>query len=384
MLANATEQDLSEYQRDLKNVKNRASTDLQHNVYQNRTQFIKISKEAEKLKTEMLALHGLMNDLTSTLEQMGWTPKSSVDEGARKRNNRSSVANLEAMWNSQLQALWKMIEGSQKFVAAIPGRHVVLTSDGWVELDSATWKTRRPAHLVLLNDHLLVAIRKRKRPDPKLPSEGQKLPTKLVADRCWPLQEIDLIDLTSGAKDVKGPFRNYTQITGAITIRHGEQSFTYRSERPESNQKNDFAIAFRRTVEELRRTERAENNEAGKKTNETMNYLATRDAAVSKDAGLLRSLSRSRDRPELLIDVDGKQRNLRWVEGQIDELDIEIALQRFADAVGRVETLRKLAKGLKSNSVAQDLITVKVDERAGKLAGMRLPRPFVLRRALPY
>ena len=363
---------MANYQRDLQKIKNRASTDLQYNVYQNRTQFIKISKEAEKLKTEIQTLQGLMNDLSSTLEQTGWTGPSGrlggADDAARKRANRSSVANLEAMWNTQLQTMWKMIEGSQKFIAAIPGRHVVLEMEGWVELDAATWKTKKPAHLVLLNDHLLVATRKRKRTDPSRSAQGQKAPTKLVAEHCWPLAEIDLVDLTSGAKEVRGPFAQQTQITGAVTVRHGDRAFTYRTEQPESGQKDEFVAAFKRTVEELRRTERTTTEVAPGR--ETMNYLASRDRVVSQNPGLLRSLSKSKDRSEeLLIDLEGKQRNLRWVEQQIDDLDIEIALHRFDAAVEHIEQHRKLAKSLTSNPVAKDLIMVKVDERASQLAG---------------
>ncbi|CCF46783.1 exocyst complex component EXO84 [Colletotrichum higginsianum] len=54
----------------------------------------------------------------------------------------------------------------------------------------------------------------------------------------------------------------------------------------------------------------------------------------------------------------------------MDELDIDIALQSFEPAVGRVEKLKNLARGLKNNAVAQDFISFKVEERCAKLAGM--------------
>ena len=374
-LTNASEQDIIEYQQSLKKVKNRASTDLQHNVYQNRTQFIKISKEAEKLKGEMQTLRGLMSELTTTLAQTSVSSSTgrrspSFDEGsssARKRANRSSVANLEAMWTTQLQVLWKNIEGSQKFLPAIPGRHVVQESGYWVELDAATWKPRRPVHMVLLNDHLLIATRKRKRVDPSM-AATQKAPTKLVAERCWPLYDIDLVDLALGAKEIKGPFRETKDISNAITVRQGQESFTYYSDRADAKEKTDLLLAFKRTVDELRRAERAEVDEMGK-TKDTLNYAHPRNPSISRGPNLMEPLGRSRDRPDILIDVDGKQRSLRWVESQIDELDIEIALQRFEEAVTRVEQLRRLAKGLKNNIVAQNFVVAKVDERVSKLAG---------------
>ena len=319
----------------------------------------------------MQTLQGLMNDLTITLEQAAANSGSQRDDVVRKRNNRSSVANLEAMWSTQLQALWKQIEGSQKFVAAIPGRHVVLEQSGWTELDTATWKAKKPIHLVLLNDNLLVAARRRKRIDPNLAKQGQKAPTKIVAERCFPLQEIDIIGLSTA-----GPNQQAQQITGAISVRHGAEAFTFRHDQPEGKQKNDFMLAFKRAVEELRRTEKVENGGLGNtKAQDSLNYLASRDTAVASNTGLMRSLSKSaKDRPEMLIDVDGKQRNMRWVESQIDELDIEVALQRFEEAVRHVEFLRGIAKGLKNNSVALDLINAKVNERASKLAGKQQPQ----------
>ncbi|MCJ1311814.1 exocyst complex component exo84 [Agyrium rufum] len=394
VLAGATEADIQEYQASLRKVQNRASSDLQQNVYQNRTQFIKISKEAEKLKDEMRSLRGLMSDLSSTLSQASLSAPTangqrspSFDENsvsARKRANRSSVANLEALWNTQLQALWKNIEGSQKFLPAIPGRHVVMESGQWIELDSATYKSRRPVHLVLLNDHLLVATKKTKRVDPgsmlSPNAAQQKAPTKLVAIRCWPLTEIDLTEPDASRVP------NGKDIANALTIRHGQESFTVRSNRSSSSEKTSIILAFKRTVDELRRAEKAEVGEqqlgnglsnpgaTAKSVNangrqENINSLVSRDPAIANSPGILRSLSKTKDRgAEILIDVDGRQHNLRWVEGQIDELDIEIALQGFEEAVTHVEQLRKLAKGLKGNTLAQEVIMAKVDERAKKLA----------------
>lgn len=370
LLANASEQEIQDYQESLRKVKNRTSTDLQQNVYQNRTQFIKISREAEKLKGEMRTLRTLMSELTNALGQTslsnGVNPMSIVSEDrAAKRANRSSVANLESMWNVQLQTLWKTVEGSQKFLPAVPGRHIVMETGHWVELDSATWKPRRPVHIVLLNDHLLVAAKKRKRVDQSQAQRGPA-PTKLVAEECWQLQDIDMIDL--GANLGAGQSREDAEdrgVTNAINIRFGAKSFTYRHDQRNSSAKSELLATFRKTVEDLRRALRAE-AEAASKSTESLSYL-TRHVSVRRH-DLFDGMDNTRDKPEVRIDVDGKQHNLRWVEGQIDELDIDIALQHFEQAVANVERLRKLAKGLKGNTIAQDVINMKVDERANKLA----------------
>ncbi|KAL9075740.1 MAG: hypothetical protein Q9161_001492 [Pseudevernia consocians] len=383
LLSDASDQELRDYQASLRKLKNRTSTDLQQNVYQNRTQFIKISKEAEKLKGEMRTLRGLMSELTTSLNQASINagapePRAALDDGARsrarKQANRSSVANLEAMWNTQLHTLWKNVEGSQKFLPAIPGRHVVLEQSTWLELDAATWKAKRYAHIFLLNDHLMVATKRKRRIDPNAMTNGdagQTSSSRTVADKCWPLQDIDIVDLASvGSSNIS----DRSGMSNAISIRYGHESFTYRSDKSSTTEKPNLLQAFRRTADELRRALQEDMEENINKSKETIDYLTTRDPALSNKTDLLRSLSGAKDRPEILIDVDGKHQNLRWVDGQIDELDSEVALQKFEDAVRHVEKFRRLAKGLKGNMLAQDLISTKVDERARKLADILVLR----------
>lgn len=376
MLANATEAEIDDYQSELRKLKNRASADIQRNVYQNRTQFIKISNEADKLKGEMRSLRALMTELTGALGQatIGHSPDPTspeIEDHVPKRSaNRSSVANLESMWNVQLQTLWKSVEGSQKFLPAVPGRHIVLETGHWAELDSATWKPRRPVHLVLLNDHLLVAAKKRKRVDQSSPNHRGPVPTKLVAEECWPLQDIDMIDLAAHLGS--GPAREEAEdrgITNAVNIRVAGKPFTYRHDKRDSSGKDELLATFRKTVEDLRRALRSETEAAGK-SSESLGYMGGRNSLYGPKPDPLDNSEHRRDKAELRIDVDGKQQNLRWVEGQIDDLDIAIALQRFEESVSSIERLRKLAKGSRGNSIAQDVINSKVDERAAKLAGV--------------
>lgn len=328
----------------------------------------------------MRTLRGLMSELTTSIGNASIStvapePRISLENGAtraRKQANRSSVANLEAMWNVQLHALWKNVEGSQKFLPAIPGRHVVYETGYWMELDAATWKSKRPAHIFLLNDHLLVATKRKKQrvhPDALVIGDAaQKSSTNLIADRCWPLQEIDMIDIAASGGSLNLA-NEKSEMSNAISIRHGHESFTYRFDKPSPTEKASLLQAFKRAADELRRALRADTEEFSSKAQETIDYFATRDPALSKKPDLVQSMISTKDRPEILIEVDGKHQNFRWVEGQIDELDSEVALQRFEDAVRHVEKLRRLARGLKGNITAQDLILAKVDERARKLGG---------------
>lgn len=371
VLGNATEDQIREFEESLKNLKVRAAQDMQQNLMQNRTQFIKISKEAEKLKTEMRALRNLMSDLKSNTTALraasmkNEEPTSfggQVSSGLSKRDKRSSVADRSALWNSQMQALYKNVEGSQKFLPNSGGRHVVQNAGPWIELDNATYKSRRAMQIFLLNDHLLIASRKKRKAD--APGESRGPMSKLVADRCWPLLDIEVVDM-SGTGDSAGTGRN--KLADAIMVRGGGlESFIYRTEKPDDPEKKGLLLNVRRAVEELRKGLRSE-MEATNKAKETINYFASRDPGLLQKTELLETLS---DIKDMLIEVDGNQQNLRWVESQMDELDIDVALQKLEPAVARVEKLKGLARGLKNNAVAQDFINFKVEERCTKLAGM--------------
>nr|POE72295.1 exocyst complex component exo84 [Quercus suber] len=387
ILGDASENDIRAYQNELQNLKLHTSTDLQHNVYQNRTQFIKISKEADKLKTEMRTLRTFMGELTGALghatnaaggTELGNGNMLSVTD--RKRANRSSVANLEAMWSTHLQTLWKRVEGSQKYLPALPGRHIVMESQRWVELNAATWKPKRRVALVLLNDHLLVATEKKRadvlvtgqNPAPpgrnnaaSTPSIVGQSQTTLVADRCWALQDVSLADISSQASS--GSSMGAKNIVNAISIRSGTESFTYAT--TDNAAKAGLIVAFRKAQEDLRKQIAAEHGERERALDE-MAALSGRNSRSLKQAasselldggGLGRSNS-------VLIDVDGRQQSLRWVESQIDGLDIDIALQRFEEAVARIEKLRKIAHSIKGNTIAQEIILSKVNERAARVA----------------
>lgn len=371
VLSDATEDQIRDFENQLRILKTRAASDLQQSVMQNRTQFIKISKEAEKLKTEMRALKNLMSELkvnTTALRAASMKGEDASVTGEittlSKRDKRSSVADRSALWNSQMQALYKNVEGSQKFLPNASGRHVVQNAGPWIELDNATYKSRRAMQIFLLNDHLLIASRKKRKTDASH-ADARGPIMKMVADRCWPLLDIEVIDmLSTGESSTSG---NRNKLADAIMVRGvGQESFIYRTEKPEDPEKKSLLLNVRKAVEELRKGLRSE-MEANNKARETINYFASRDPGLLQKTELLATLS---DIKDMLIEVDGKQQNLRWVESQIDELDIDIALQKFEPAVARIEKLKGLARGLKNNAVAQDFINFKVEERCARLAGM--------------
>ncbi|KAF8475760.1 Cullin repeat-like-containing domain protein [Kalaharituber pfeilii] len=386
ILANATDQEIKEFLERLRDSRRRTSSDLQKNVFVNRTQFILISKEIDKLKSEMRTLRGLLNDLHNTTSSLKLEPEipgsaalnaPSMDmylsnSKARKAANRNSIADLTALHMTHLQTLWKQVEGAQKFLPAVPGRHILVESRDWLELNAATWKPRRQVHMVLLNDHLLLAAKKRKRVDPNNPHASQRKDgggpmVKLVAERCWPLVEIEMVDLSPDSKSGRG--NRGEAMSNAINIRVGKESFVFRNE--DKDLKVKLLIAFKKTADELRKALRAE-SEDKHRIRDSLTYLTARDPALLSQGELLKTLSAtmSKDQPSILFHFDGQPRNLRWVENQMDDLDERIAHRRFEDSVALLEKLRNLAISLKNNLLAADLVTIKLDERAARLASL--------------
>jgi len=332
----------------------------------------------------MRTLRTLMSDLTAVLSHAasaGAKSDSNSDSHLdRKRSNRSSVANLEALWSTHLQTLWKRVEGSQKYLPAVPGRHVVHESGRWVELNAATWKPRRRVHLILLNDHLLFASEK-KRLDPSgmsptsqnrhQPSHQPPTHTHLVAERCWPLQDVQMADISTRPSQSSSSRSDKSSLNNAVSVRVAHESWTFAatSGPDASADTSALLVAFRKAVEDLRKTMAAEHGERERALDELA--FLTGDSRLLQKAKTTEGIeSHQENRASTLIDVDGKQQSLRWVENQIDSLDIAIALHHFDQAVNLTEKLRKLSRNIKGNVVAQEIINLKLDQRAAKLAAI--------------
>lgn len=97
------------------------------------------------------------------------------------RRDRSSVAILEKIWDNQLTKLLRNVEGSQKYLSPKPGRHILMETGDWIELNIATLKPLQNVHIFILNDTVLVAGRAR---------EKQK---DLVVSQCAPLRDVSAV-----------------------------------------------------------------------------------------------------------------------------------------------------------------------------------------------
>jgi hypothetical protein len=94
-----------------------------------------------------------------------------------------------------MQSLHVQISGSAKFAPATPGRHVVAEMDGIWALNAATYKVVSVVRFVILDDAVLVARRRRGAAAATTgTSTAGEAGGKLVAERCWPLNEMLVLD----------------------------------------------------------------------------------------------------------------------------------------------------------------------------------------------
>lgn len=179
----------------------REITALPSKVAQLRKQAVDLANISNALREDIEAQQAIMTRSQSqgTLDTpAGHAPGAvsgsvgALNGGSVSRRNRNSMLMLNNAWAEDLVALFRRVEGAQRFLPSIPGRHVLLESQGWSELNSVTWQSVKPMVLFLLNDHLLAATQKRLRSSAD--SAGQRL---LVVDRCWSLSDISIRNLNA-------------------------------------------------------------------------------------------------------------------------------------------------------------------------------------------
>jgi hypothetical protein len=119
-----------------------------------------MSKEISVLENELLELKEGLSEWKSMPSLLHIDESASASE--RRRNVRSSIADLRVLYANQMQTLHTQIEGSAGFVPTTPGRHVIYEMDGIFALNAATYKISDTVKFVVLDDPVLVAKRRRR------------------------------------------------------------------------------------------------------------------------------------------------------------------------------------------------------------------------------
>lgn len=144
----------------------------------------------------MLELKELLSDYKSMPMTLHIPDPTSTSSSMLSTYKRSSIADLRVLYFNQMQTLHATVEGSSKFVPTTPGRHVVGEMENVFSLNAATYKVIGKVKFVLLDDAVLVARRRRRNAGATSGEGGSSTVNegKLVAERCWPLNEMLVLD----------------------------------------------------------------------------------------------------------------------------------------------------------------------------------------------
>ena len=180
----------------------------------------------------------------------------------RRRVQRNSVADLQQVYKSQITNLWSTVEGSQKYLPLVAGRHLVHETHNFVELNAATYKAKQSVSMFLLNDLLLIAGRRRTKTAPTGDDrDRQRDRGRTVAERCWVLADLVVVDVKdSGGEHICANLHVELlmdlDLTNALKIRRGKEVCVYRTSKPED--KKALLAAFRQVSQELGEKKRKE------------------------------------------------------------------------------------------------------------------------------
>ncbi|KIJ66466.1 hypothetical protein HYDPIDRAFT_86728 [Hydnomerulius pinastri MD-312] len=336
-LANSTEAELKSLQSSLRSSKDDTAVELQRNVFKNYAEFVLISKEISVLENEMLELKENLQEWKSMPSLLHIDESASVAD--RRRAARSSIADLRVLYASQMQSLHAQISGSAKFAPATPGRHVVAETDGVWALNAATYKVVSVVRFVILDDAVLVA-RRRRGGGAAAATTGTvsvgEVGGKLVAERCWPLNEMLVLDTKDTAS-----------MTNVFKVRHGKETHVYRTET--ASDKKTLLGQFRQVAEELAVRKRKEREGEHERRKSLWAGGDRSSAAFNPDklpplpdwmAELARAANSSSPGPLEASAKAKNDRDARALSELSDDLTVAIALRTWSRAVKLVDSAR--------------------------------------------
>lgn len=376
------------------------STDVQEevkrNIYKSYNEIMTVNNDLHEASSELKQLRTSIGELTKVMDQFVLVAKSRLqnDEqqkllqqarpdspqkmasnsllpalkpGNNQRRDRTSVMILEKMWDTQLNTLFKNIEGAQKALGSVPNRHLLVESSDWLELNASTLKPLQQVHIHILNDTVLVAGKtKSKQHD-------------LVVSQCCPLKDTTVS--VEGSSNSRLAF-NFGNNNKCLYECKDQREFL------------KVLDAFRKAKDDLRDiTENEKQN--SKRIKESLIYLqnsqptpgregsksplkrrsmglsppsASRPLSSSMDQFVLQNLSLSVHSRSKSNDWGSSTQKFKLVDDLIEEVDIDLARLRFDSAVNtlleaeqQLSTLRTLIK--EDDTIMFNVLNLKLDQR---------------------
>lgn len=432
MLGSGTAKEIDDYYKVLQQKKATLTKEIKDNINQNQRYILELTTDLKDTKEELLQLRVTTKELYEILDEFKEAAErrielehevptaASASQSSQsnslevkgllsRRKDRSSIMVLEKMWVSELRSLFKHVEGATKFIQPLPGRHVLTESGRWHEINVGNWKPTKTVHLVVLNDLMLIATKKT-----SVMQEGSSAKSRLQATHCWPLNEVSMSEVSKplSHRNEKDDKKIYL-----INVTAKSLSYVYQTDRYDHFKK--ILEAYNKGKRELLQRDRILDNRKSIDLNEQVdpqeekrqlrdslkNYEAndiTEEKAKRRSSQrhsmdvVLQDISsrvHSRNRSFDFKSLNGKDaekvqyfNELKKIEDKLDEIDIEVAHNKYTESVGLIRHIEhKLAgvknsintTGVRNNAEAKssadelrlliDVIKIKIDNRKVKV-----------------
>ncbi|CAI2170779.1 12782_t:CDS:10 [Funneliformis geosporum] len=355
-LSTATEEGVRAFLDALQESKDLAASDLQRNM-----------DHILQLESDMLVLRGLLNELRNVSDNLRDDSTESGNIGPvtsvtsepivpRRRNpTLNNATDMQSIWKAQIQQLWAGVEGAQNFVSLEPGRHILRECSTFVEISFSTNKPKQSVHIFLLNDCLLVASKKKRQ------ASKDTSKAKLIADRCFSLEDITLMDVKDTEEQV-----NFIKI-----LKHPTDQFIFQAGNAEEK-KNLLSMTKRATDEMIsaKAAKHADSVMAAKSQQQQHTPLIRTLSRKNKGPPpSLRAVRQSVPKLPVKTPKELTMDNIREIEDLADELDVHIATREFEEAVENIEKAKdSLTNVSTSNSTKLDAIRTKMEDRVVRLS----------------
>ncbi|CAX41067.1 U1 SNP1-associating protein, putative [Candida dubliniensis CD36] len=410
-LSQGSAAEVDDYYKTLLKQKNLITRDIKDNINQNQKNILQLTKDLKETQEELIELRGTTKELYEVLgyfkesaqrrlelefepetQKELHSPQKSNQLGIpnNKKKDRSSIMVLKKMWDSQLQSLFKHVDGASKFVQPLPNRHIVAESGRWFEVNVGNWKSSYPTHLFIFNDLILVAIKKSSSTTTTTTTTAQETTatsggskSRLQAVQCWPLTQVSLQQIKSPKdNDDKMYFINlkskslsyvystdrydhFVKVTEAFNkgrneMIQSERLLDSRLSSP-SNNNGESKEEKRQLRESLRNSgtykegviDDSSGGGSGRKSAGTPNRNSNTDYVLHDISARVHSRNRSQDIGNNFNKLanNGKSQffnEIKTLEDRLDDVDVEISHNQYAEAVELISIIESKLRNIEN------------------------------------
>lgn len=377
-LSHGSATEIDDYYKVLTKQKSIITRDINANINLNQKNILELTNDLNETKSELMQLristkelYGILDEFKIAAERrMELEFESKQDQpqemkkiSNRNKRDRSSIILLQKMWASEIQSLFKHVEGASKFIQAGPDKHVLAESGRWFEINVGIWKPSKAAHLFILNDSVLIASKKRSQ-------EGGQ--SRLHAVHCWPLLDVYLTEVhapTTNNSEAKTYFINlkskqlsyvfqtdrydhFLKVTDAFNKGKSELLAKVRqNDTPKQSQESAFIGEEKRT---LRDSLRNSGNYEGvaEDFRRSGSQRQSSEGMLQDISARVHSRNRSHDlNSSMKLSQMSKGQffyDLRRLEDKIDEVDVEIAHNKYTESIGLIRYIENKLSSIES------------------------------------